>query len=174
MNVVDALRGFINGGEEHRTHRGDLVYQKATYPGRYGFTVIPANGQPTLTHALPAEYLERLLLANQVFDDDIRLLGVTREAEGIVVVTTQPTIVGEACSAGEMIAYFEARRFSLMPGFSAGHRGSLSFYRDLDQIAVFDAHPANFLRDRDGVILPIDAVVLRADGELATSLEVLI
>jgi hypothetical protein len=57
-----------------------------------------------------------------------------------------------------------------MPGFSAGHRGSLSFYRDLDQMAVFDAHPANFLRDRDGVILPIDAVLLQADEELSMAL----
>ena len=153
--------------------RGDHVYHKATYPGRYGFTVILVNGQPTLTHALPSEYLERLLLANQNFDDDIRLIGVTREAGGLVVVTTQPTIVGEACDAGEMIAYFEARRFSLLPRFSAGHRGSLSFYRDLDQIAVFDAHPANFLRDRTGVILPIDAVLLRVGEELAAALEAL-
>lgn len=132
------------------------------------------NGQPTLTHALPAEYLERLLLANHTFDDDIRLLGVTRETEGLVLVTTQPTIVGEACSAEEMIGYFKARRFSQILGFAAGHRGSLSFYRDLDQIAVFDAHPANFLRDRSGVILPIDAILLRADEELGTSLEALI
>ena len=58
LNADDTLRGFIKGGEEHRTRRGDVVYHKATYPGRYGLTVILVNGQPTLTHALPAEYLE--------------------------------------------------------------------------------------------------------------------
>ncbi len=168
------MRGFIKGGEEHRTLRGDQVYHKATYPGKYGFTVILANGQPTLTHALPSEYLERLLLANLCFDDDIHLLGVTRETEGLALITSQPTIIGEACTAGEMICYFQARHFSLLEGFSAGHRGSLSFYRDLDQLAVFDAHPANFLRDRNGIILPIDAVVLRADEELASALEALL
>ena len=174
LNASDALRGFIKGGEEHRTLRGAQVYHKATYPGKYGYTVILASGQPTLTCALPAEYLERLQLANMTFGDDIRLLGVTREEEGLVMVTTQPTIVGEACSAGEMISYFEARRFCMIPGFSAGHRRSLSFYRDLDQMAVFDAHPANFLRDQNGVILPIDAVLLRADEELGKPLEVLL
>lgn len=71
LNAETALRGFIKGGEEHRTLRGDQVYHKATYPGKCGFTVTLANGQPTLTHALPAEYLERLLLANQTFHDDI-------------------------------------------------------------------------------------------------------
>ena len=133
--------------------------------------MIAANGQPTLTHALPGEYLQRLLLANDTFDDDIRLEGVTREAEGMVIVTSQPTIIGQACDQEEMIAYFQARHFSLMAGFSAGHPGSLSFYRDLDQTAVFDAHPANFLRDRSGIILPIDAVLLRADDALTGLLE---
>lgn len=41
-------------------------------------------------------------------------------------------------------------------------------------MAVFDAHPANFLRDQNGVILPIDAVLLRADEELGKALEVLL
>ncbi len=133
------------------------VYQKATYPGRYGFTVIALNGHPTLTHALPAEYLQRLLLANEIFDDDVRLIGVTRETDGMVILTSQPTVVGKACSREEMISYFKARHFSLIPDFSAGHPGSLSFYRDLDQTGVFDAHPANFLRDSNEIILPIDA-----------------
>ena len=152
----------------------DHVFRKATYPGRYGFTVIDVNGQLTLTHALPGEYLNRLLLANEIFDDDIRLNGVTRETDGLVILTTQPTVVGAACDREEMIAYFEARHFALIPDFSAGHRGSLSFYRDLDQIAVFDAHPANFLRDRNGIILPIDAVLLRADDNLANLIEALL
>ena len=168
MNAATALEGFIKGGEEHRTLRGDHVYHKATYPGRCGFTVIDVNGQPTLTHALPGEYLNRLLLANETFADDIRLVGVTRENDGLVILTSQPTVIGTACDRGEMVTYFKARHFELIPNFSAGYRGSLSFYRDLDQMAVFDAHPANFLRDRNGIILPIDAVLLRADDDLAS------
>ncbi|MEO8616131.1 MAG: hypothetical protein ABI600_13385 [Luteolibacter sp.] len=92
LNADEALPGFIKGGEEHRTFRGESIYHKATYPGLYGFTVIPVNGQPTLTHALPGEYLERLLLSNHIFGDDIRLLGITREAGGLVILITQPTI----------------------------------------------------------------------------------
>ncbi|MBC8096119.1 MAG: hypothetical protein H7Y43_09930 [Akkermansiaceae bacterium] len=174
LSAAEALEGFVKGGEEHRTLRGGQIYHKATYSGRYGFTVIAANGQPTLTNALPGEYLSRLLLANEIFGDDIRLEGVTRESDGLVILTSQPTVVGTACDREEMIGYFEARHFALIPDFSAGYRGSLSFYRDLDQIAVFDAHPANFLRDRSGIILPIDAVLLRADDELAGLLEYLL
>lgn len=168
------MDGFIRGGEEHRVRPGKLVFGKATYPGRYGLTVIAANGQPTLTNALPAEYLRRLLLANRVFDDDIRLIGVTREAEGLVIITTQPTVVGAAATREEMTAFFDARRFVPLPGFCAGYRGSLSFYRDLDQVAVFDAHPANFLLDSHSIILPIDAVMVEADDELANLLEALV
>ena len=169
-----ALDGFIRGGEEHRVRPRDDVFEKATYPGRYGFTVIPYNGQPTLTHALPGEYLERLLLANRIFGDSMKLVGVTREPEGLVVLTTQPTVVGDAATGDEMIGYFAARRFQLIPGFCAGYKGSLSFYRDLDQVAVFDAHPANVLRDRSGILLPIDAVIVSADDDLAAALEALL
>jgi hypothetical protein len=173
LNPEVVLQGFTTGGEEHRICRGDLHYKKATYPGRYGFTVILANDQPTLVHALPSEYLDRLLLANRVFDDDIRLLGITCEDAGLVIVTSQPTIVGDACTAEEMISWFQSRGFSSLAGFSAGYRGALSFYRVVDHVAVFDAHPANFLRDRNDIVLPIDAVLVQAAAALAAALEVL-
>jgi hypothetical protein len=89
-------------------------------------------------------------------------------------VTSQPTIVGDACTAEEMISWFQSRRFSQIKGLAAGHRGALSFYRDIDQIAVFDAHPANFLRDRNQVILPIDGIVVQTEAPLAAALEVLL
>jgi len=167
LNADVALSGFIRGGEEHRTLRGEARYQKATYAGRYGFTVILVNGQPTLAHALPAEYLERLLLANRIFGDGIRLSGIAAEAGGLVILTSQPTVVGTACEFGETLAWFAAMHLQQIPGFCAGHPGSLSFYRDLDQIAAFDVHPANLLRDGGGVILPIDIILVRADDGLA-------
>jgi hypothetical protein len=167
LNAVEALAGFIIGGEEHRISRGEFRYHKATYPGRYGFTLIPVNGQPTLTRALPGEYLERLLLVNQIFGDAIRLKGITREAGGLVILISQPTVVGIACGFQEMVHGFAAMRFLEVPGFCAGHPGSLSFYRDLDQIAAFDVHPANLLRDMRGVLLPIDIILTRVGNELA-------
>ncbi len=171
LNATEALVGFIRGGEEHRICRGHDLYRKATYAGHYGFTVIAATGGPTLTHALPGEYFERLLLANRHFEDDVRLLGISRESEGLVVFTSQPTVVGVPTTREEMTGYFTQRHFTLIPNFFAGYRGSLSFYRDLDQMAVFDAHPANFLKDRSGIILPIDAVLVQAGDELAAMLE---
>jgi hypothetical protein len=82
------LRDFVKGGEEHRFQRGASVYRKATYPGHCGFTVILVNGQPTLIHALPAEYLARLALSNRLFGDDIRLLGIVSEPAGLSILTS--------------------------------------------------------------------------------------
>jgi hypothetical protein len=164
---------FASGGAEHHILRGDDHYLKATHSGHYGFTVIATPGGPTLTKALPAEYLHRLLVSNRIFDDEVRLEGVAREADGMVIITSQPTVVGEGATREEMIAFFRALRFCLLPGFSAGYRGALSFYRDLDQVAVFDAHPANFLKDRNGVILPIDGVVVECGDHLASQVEAL-
>ena len=154
--------------------RGDAFYLKATYAGRYGFTVIATPGGPTLTSALPAEYLHRLLVANRIFSDDVRLEGVTRDADGVVIVTSQPTIIGIGATEEEMMTYCLSLHFNWIRGYSAGYRGAMTFYRDLDQVAVFDAHPANFLKDGQGIILPIDGVVVECDDALAAQVEALL
>lgn len=171
---VTAFGPFVHGGEEHRIFRGDDFYLKATHSGRYGFTVIATPGGPTLTHALPGEYLRRLIASNRIFNDSVTLVGVARDETGLVIVTSQPTIIGEGATKEEMITFFAGLHFALVPGFSAGYRGALTFYRDLDQAAVFDAHPANYLRDRHGVILPIDGVVVECDEALAAQMEALL
>ena len=60
--------------------------------------------------------------------------------------------------------------FQLLLGLSLGNPGALAFYRDLDEIAVFDAHPGNFVKDTNGVVLPIDLILLRADQSLQAAL----
>ena len=81
-------------------------YLKATYPGRYGFTVVAGPVYPGLAFALPSEYLNRLLLSNKHFGDDVWLEAVTSENGELVILTSQPTVVGEAagsspsCAAG--------------------------------------------------------------------------
>lgn len=85
--------------------------------------------------------------------------------------TSQPTIVGMGATEEEMMAYFLSLHFAWIRGYSAGYRGAMSFYRDLDQVAVFDAHPANFLKDGQGIILPIDGVVVACDEALTAQVE---
>ncbi len=159
------------GGEEHRIATpGDRSrYWKATHPGRCGFTVVcgdETGGLPELTNALPLEYLERLQLQNKLFTDDIRLEGVASEGNKLVIVTSQETIIGSAVTATEMSAFMAKLWFAPLRGLSLGRPGALAFYRDLDEVAAFDAHPGNFVKDGNGVVLPIDLILLRADAAL--------
>ena len=167
------------GGQEHRiwpsSDRTRIF--KATCAGSFGFSVINNEAtawQSELTRGLPLEYLERLLVANQLFGDDILLEAVSEEENGLVIVSSQPTLIGEPVSGDEITDFMGRLWFKLVPGLSLGNPGSLAFYRDLDEIAVFDAHPANFVKDVNGVVLPIDLILVRADEALQKALSRLI
>lgn len=159
------------GGEEHRiaTPGSRDRYWKFTHPGLCGFTVV--CGEETghlaeLTNSLPLEYLDRLLLQNDLFADDVRIEGVALENEKLVVVSSQAAILGSSLTEDEMLGFMRKLWFQPLQGLSLGRPGSLSFYRDLDEVAAFDAHPGNFVKDDNGVVLPIDLVLVRADAAL--------
>jgi hypothetical protein len=40
----------------------------------------------------------------------------------------------------------------------------------LDEVAAFDAHPANFVKDQKGVVLPIDLILVSVDSVLQAAL----
>ena len=126
---------------------------------------------PELTYALPLEYFDRLRLQNVLFSDDIRFEGVALEGEKLVIVTSQETVLGTDVSADEMTTFMAKLWFKPLTGLSLGRPGALAFYRDLDEVAAFDAHPGNFVKDDNGVVLPIDLILLRADGALQKALE---
>lgn len=162
-----------DAGEEHRVwlDEGTQRYFKATHAGRFGFFVIALDdGTAELTGATPLEYLERLRLQNELFTDDIRLLGVALEREQVVIVTSQEAICGGEVSRDEMLAFMAKLWFQPLHGLSLGRPGALAFYRDLDETGAFDAHPGNFVKDDNGVVLPIDLILVRADEPLQKAL----
>jgi len=133
---------------------------------------LPETGDlPELTAAPPLEYLERLLLQNQLFGDDLKLEGVAEEPGGVSIVTSQPVLVGIAPSPAEITAFMQQLWFQPLAGLQLGHPGALAFHRDLDEVAVFDAHVANFVKDTAGTVLPIDLILVRADGALQRALQ---
>lgn len=83
-----------------------------------------------------------------------------------VVLTSQPNIRGSDVSIEEMRGFMAKIWFAPLHGLSLGRPGALAFYRDLDEIAAFDAHPGNFVKDENGVVLPIDLILVRADDAL--------
>lgn len=129
------------------------------------------GGLPGLTKALPLEYLERVLLQNEVFGDQMELRGVSVESEKPVILTTQPALIGQPPQLADIAAFFARLWFRPLAGLHLGHPGALAFYRDLDELAVFDAHPPNFVQDTQGIVLPIDLILVRADAALQQALE---
>jgi len=161
------------GGEEHSVWLDESLqlYFKATFPGRFGFGVaVTVGGEPDLVAATPLEYLERLLLQNRVFGDELRLVGVAEDQKGVVVVTSQPNVEGGDATREEILDFMRSLWFRPLPGLHLGNPGALAFYRDLDELAAFDAHPANFVKDQNGVILPIDLILVQADKVLQAAL----
>lgn len=162
-----------SGGEEHRVWLDESRqrYFKTTHSGRFGFSVLAGpGGEPELVNACPLEYLERLLLQNAIFGDQTRLQGIATEEQGVTIITSQPNITGGAVTKEEIVEFMRRLSFQLVPELSLGNPGALAFYRDLDEVAVFDAHPGNFVKDMNGVVLPIDLILVRADAALQTAL----
>jgi len=161
------------GGEEHRVwlNERQQVYFKATHSGQFGFSVMadPA-GVPELVRATPLEYLDRLLLQNAVFGDRVDLVGIASEELGAVILTAQPNVTGGVVRAEEILELMRRLWFRPLAGLALGNAGALAFYRDLDEVAAFDAHPANFVKDHEGIILPIDLILVRADPALQAAL----
>lgn len=169
IDPVSYLALLEDEGEEHRVwlNTSSQRYFKATHTGRFGFAVIALpDGSLELTAATPLEYVERLLVQNSLFGDSIRLEGIATETGGTVILTSQPNIEGDSVTADEMLAFMSKLWFKPLRGLSLGRPGALAFYRDLDEVAAFDAHPGNFVKDENGVVLPIDLVLLRAGDEL--------
>ena len=84
--------------------------------------------------------------------------------------TSQSNVTGGTVTAEEIFEFMRRLWFQPLRGLILGNPGALAFYRDLDEVAAFDAHPANFVKDRQGIILPIDLILVRADPALQTAL----
>jgi hypothetical protein len=135
-----------DGGEEHRVWFDVPAqrYFKATHAGRFGFTVIAMHDNTLeLTSASPLEYLERLLLQNASFGDDVQLEGVILEKDSTVILTSQSNVNGSAVTAEEISLFMAQLWFQPLPE----------------------------VKDEKGMVLPIDLILVRAEGPLLKALQ---
>ena len=143
---------FARGGEhqvyfQKRTQR----YLKATLPDRqkgYGIAL------GSFTHgATPSEYLDRLDLQNEIFNDDIRLERIVANNGRPIIITSQPFIKGESPQARELD--------DMMIGKGYEKLTEGAYYDERTGLLIFDLFPRNAIRSANGVIYPIDPVVQR-------------
>ena len=68
----------------------DVVVEKHQHSDGW-VPVVTAKGKIGLAHASPSEYLRRLDLQNELFGDDIQVIGITRSNRFAI---TQPALKG--------------------------------------------------------------------------------
>lgn len=152
------------GGREHDVtlHEPTGRWIKYTKASACGFTVSwREDGTPFLHNALPHDYLQRLLWQNEVFGDDIHLVGLWLESpHRWRIVSSQPGLQGTRASLEELAAAFRAVGFEVLPWRGLGYEGSLSLR--CEGFDVWDVHPANVLLSAEGLPLPLDVIVTRS------------
>lgn len=159
------LQPLKEGGREHDLTfiKEGAYWLKFTKPAAAGYVISFESGVPALEPALPLEYLERLMLQNELFADRVTFVGVAGTRQLPRIVTRQPHLPGEGASREEIVSMMvDELGFSLLPSrYSVGYADSLAFIRD--DVAVFDLRPANVVHTPEGVTAPIDAIPTRLD-----------
>jgi hypothetical protein len=138
---------FAGGGEHNvffqkRTQR----YIKATRLDRHkGYGIALGS----LSHgATPSEYLDRIALQNQRFEDDIRLERVVENEGKPIIITSQPSIKGHSPTQDALD--------ELMLGKGYENLTEGACYDEWAGLLVFDLFPRNAIQAADGHIYPID------------------
>jgi hypothetical protein len=166
----------LTGGEHLVTldASGHFVW-KSTHPGKFGFgadveMVHPSGwrAKPRITVGLvdasPDEYLFRLAMQNELFGDEIRVMGAVRYPQGLSVLTTQPFYHGERTEQPVIDSWFESRGWRRL----AEKQGA--FYDATKDLLILDALPRNVLTLDRGGILPFDVVVVQPSYHLKSRL----
>ena len=137
------LQPLKEGGREH-----DLTFieegacwLKFTKPAAAGYVVSFESGVPALEPALPLEYIERLILQNELFADSVTFVGVAGTRQLPRILTRQPHLPGEGASREEIVSMMiEDLGFRLLQSrYCVGYADSLAFVRG--DLAVFDLAP---------------------------------
>ena len=134
---------------------------KFTKPGRAAYAVHFDLGTPTIEPALPLEYLDRLILQNEIFGDNLRFVGISGEAGSRRLVTRQDLVKGMAASWNEIISLMvdQLGFTKLRHNHGIGYEDSLAFVRD--DAVVFDMRPANVFITDEGTVVPVDCIPVR-------------
>ncbi|MCB1062480.1 MAG: hypothetical protein KDN20_06120 [Verrucomicrobiae bacterium] len=100
-----------------------------------------------------AAYVRNLQWSNQLFGDDIRLVGVLEAEAGPMIVTTQPYTEGTEPEIEEIQAWFLDQGYE-----SCGYNQ----WRHPETGAVIaDAHQGNLIKTEAGDLIPIDLQVIQ-------------
>jgi hypothetical protein len=145
-------------GGEHIVHLDVKAgrYFKTTNKNGLGYGVAVGS---YCRGATPSEYLDRLSLQNELFNDDIRLEYIALRDRVPVIVTSQRIAVGDPAIEPEIIAVMVANGYEhLAPG---------TFYLAKRGLLMYDLHPRNAIKDAKRGVQMIDPVIQRVLPDFA-------
>lgn len=111
--------------------------------------------------ASPIAYLARWALHNELFGDDVRLLGALQTETGFRLLIRQSAIAGEPATEEQIQRFFADfgwLRFSI--------EGDTAYFDPQRQVVVSDTHRGNIILMADGHLAPIDLRVQPISGAL--------
>lgn len=139
--------GPKRGGSEHdawkiESEHGAVVIRRTIHDS-YGFRF-----------SSPFQYLRRMAeFSEQVPAAAIHFLGVSRNPRGNGVVwTVQPYIEGTHRTQSELVAYLKLQGWHP----SGAQHNHLVFEHAATGVRMHDGHAGNFIRQKNGVLIPID------------------
>lgn len=103
--------------------------------------------------ATPSEYLDRLDLQNQIFQDDIRLERIVANNGKPIIIISQPAIKGTKATQPALD--------DMMTGMGYEKLADGAYYDEPNGLLIFDLVPRNAFQAADGQIYPIDPVIQR-------------
>ena len=155
-------------GDEHQAwfEEKSGLWFKATYPNRFGLAW-GRRGSATVR-----QYLTRLILQNNYFGDDIRLIALVNAGGKLRILISQPHVAGEPARYDDIQDWFGFLGFARLDS-----EGSIAWYLEEENLLVADAHEGNVIRasSRIGrVLLPIDLNLVQPNGDLLEGVKTLL
>lgn len=148
-------------GNEHQVWfiESRASFLEATWPGSFGLKVIHRPDEDP--RASPIDFLERWILHNESFADDVAFLGALDTDQGLRLIIGQPAISGVPATEEQIREFFTGNGWR---PFRAD--GELAFFEPVNQLAISDTHRCNLILMDDDLLAPIDLRVQRLDGAL--------
>lgn len=159
--LAELRRAPDDEGNEHQVwfQTETDTYLKVTWPDFFGLLVLYRQDEEE--RASPIAYLERWLLHNEMFGDNVKFLGVLTEEGRLRLVIQQQAIEGEPASLEQINDFFTRnswRRFIV--------NDEVAYFDPERQVAISDTHRGNLILMDDGLLAPIDLRVQRLQGAL--------
>ena len=146
-------------GSEHEVWFWRDKVIKLTHPNFFGLRVVYREGEDE--RCSPYEYFERWHLHNELFGDDVEILGVVKTLEGLRTAIIQQSIEGKNATEGEISAFFEDSGWQQFRFFTES-----AWFDPRTSIVVSDTHPGNLIKTADGALVPIDFRVQKIGGAI--------